>query len=252
MTDTLIYRAVFLIGGWAAVAFLAWNVSGIRSETTVYDHFEILGLSRGTSEKDIKSHYKKLSRKFHPDKVKLVANQTMEMVESYFVELTKAYKSLTDETIRQNLEKYGHPDGRQEVSMGIAIPKWVVEGQHRFIILVGYCIVLGGLLPVVVGRWWFGNKIRTKDGVSVKTASLFFKDIKEESNLSDLLGCLGRAFEIECPSIISKLGPVEDEVRSRLGGKYAGSPAQTLLYAHLMRIPIEAEPLKKGASMTLL
>lgn len=29
----------------------------------------------------------------HPDKVKLAANQTMEEVSSYFVELTKAYKS---------------------------------------------------------------------------------------------------------------------------------------------------------------
>lgn len=239
-------RTLFLIGGWTAIAFLAWKVSGLRSESTVYDPFEILGITRGTSEKEIKSHYKKLSRQFHPDKVKLVANQTMEMVESYFVELTKAYKSLTDETIRQNLEKYGHPDGRQEISMGIAIPKWVVEGQHRFIVLVAYCIVLGGLLPIAVGKWWFGHKIITKDGVHAKTASLLFKEIKEDSSLTDLLGCVGRAFDIECPKVVKKLGAVEDEVRSRLGSAYAGSPAQTLLYAHLMRIPIKDESLKKG------
>ena len=83
----------------------------------MYDPFEILGIGRSASDKDIKSHYKKLSRQFHPDKVKLQVNQTIEMVEAYFVELTKAYKSLTDETIRKNWELYGHPDGRQEVSM---------------------------------------------------------------------------------------------------------------------------------------
>jgi translocation protein SEC63 len=242
-----VHRTIFLIGGWAAIAFLTWKVSGLRSESIVYDPFEILGIRSGTSEKEIKSHYKKLSRKFHPDKVKLAANQTMEMVEAYFVEITKAYKSLTDETVRKNLEMYGHPDGRQEVSMGIAIPKWVVEGQHRFIILVGYCLVLGGLLPVIVGRWWFGNRIKTKDGVNAKSASLFFKSIKEESSLGELLGCLGRAFEIECPKVLSSLGPVE-EVRSRLGGSYKGSPAQTLLYAHLMRIELPSESLKKGLS----
>ena len=212
----------------------------------MYDPYEILGIRTGTSEKDIKSHYKKLSRKFHPDKVKLAANQTMEMVEAYFVELTKAYKSLTDETVRKNLEMYGHPDGRQEVSMGIAIPKWVVEGQHRFIVLVGYCFVLGGLLPMIVGKWWFGNRIKTKDGVNAKSASLFFKNIKEESNLVDLLGCLGRAFEIECPKVLSSLGIVEEEVRTRLGGSYKGSPAQTLLYAHLLRIELPNDSMRKG------
>ena len=212
----------------------------------MYDPFEILGIRSGSTEKEIKSHYKKLSRKFHPDKVKLAANQTVEMVEAYFVEITKAYKSLTDETIRRNLELYGHPDGRQEVSMGIAIPKWVVEGQHRFYFLVGYCIILGGLLPVIVGKWWFGNRIKTKDGVLANTAEIFFKNIKEGSTISELLSYFGQALDNEHPSISVTIGDLEEKVRSRLGGDYSGSSAQTLLYAHLLRVPIENEAVQKG------
>ncbi|EJD01240.1 uncharacterized protein FOMMEDRAFT_126005 [Fomitiporia mediterranea MF3/22] len=238
-------KTLFLLGGWSLWAFFAYKASTTRNESKVYDPFEILGIRSGTPEKEIKSHYKKLSRKFHPDKVKLVANQTMEMVEAYFVEITKAYKSLTDETIRRNLELYGHPDGRQEVSMGIAIPKWVVEGQHRFFFLVGYCIILGGLLPVIVGKWWFGSRIKTKDGVYARSAEMFFKDIKEDSSIEDLLACYGQALENEYPVVSTSLGDLEQKVRSRLGGKYSGSPAQTLLYAHLLRIPIENSSLQR-------
>lgn len=230
------------------LGFLVYTVSTTSNDNKVYDPFEILGIRAGTSEKEIKSHYKKMSRQFHPDKVKLVANQTVEMVEAYFVEITKAYKSLTDETIRKNLELFGHPDGRQEVSMGIAIPKWVVEGQHRYLILIGYCIVLGGALPIIVGKWWFGSRIKTKDGVQVKTAELFFKNTREDSTVADLLGCLGRAFDIEGPTISTPVSALEEKVRARLGGKYTGSPAQTLLYAHILRIPVENVSLQKGRS----
>ena len=79
----------------------------------------------------------------------------LEEANRYFVQLSKAWKSLTDPKTRNNWEFYRHPDGRQEVSMGIAIPKWVVEGQNRFWVLLGYCALVGGLLPVIVVRWWF-------------------------------------------------------------------------------------------------
>lgn len=239
-------KTLFLLGGWCLFVFLSYKVTTIRSDTKVYDPFEILGINSGLSEKEIRSHYRKLSLKFHPDKVKLEADQTMEMMEAHFIELTKAYKSLTDETIRRNYELYGHPDGRQEVSMGIAIPKWVVEGQHKFLVLIGYCLVLGALLPLIVGRWWFGNKIRTKDGVHVKSAEIFFKNIKEDTNIKELLDCLGRAYEIEFPKVNAALGDLEEKVRSRLDEKYKGSSAQTLLYAYLLRIPIDDPSLLKA------
>ncbi|THH10242.1 hypothetical protein EW145_g1464 [Phellinidium pouzarii] len=245
-------KTIFLLGGWAIFAFLVYKVATTSNVNKVYDPFEVLGIRAGSSEKEIKSHYKKLSLKFHPDKVKLAVNQTIEDVEAQFVDFTKAYKSLTDETIRKNLELYGHPDGRQEISMGIAIPKWVVEGQHKFWVLIGYCIVLGGVLPVIVGKWWFGNRIKTKDGVFAKTAETFFKSIKEDSGVNDLFDCLGRAFDIEYPQISMPLGKLEETVRSRLGSKYSGSPAQALLYAHLLRIPIEDPKLQKVQDEVLI
>lgn len=60
--------------------------------------------------------------------------------------------SLTDETIRRNWEQYGHPDGRQEVSTGIALPQWIIEGKNNIWVLGLYGLVFGGILPLLVVR----------------------------------------------------------------------------------------------------
>lgn len=88
----------------------------------------------------------------HPDKVKLAENQTIEEVSAFYVNLTKAYKSLTDDEIRSNLEKFGHPDGKQEFSMGLAVPTWVVASRNNFWVLGLYGLIFAGLLPMFVVR----------------------------------------------------------------------------------------------------
>jgi translocation protein SEC63 len=58
--------------------------------------------------------------------------------------------SLTDENTRKNWELYGHPDGRQQTSVGIALPTWVIEGKNNKWVLGFYGIIFGGALPVLV------------------------------------------------------------------------------------------------------
>lgn len=57
---------------------------------------------------------------------------------------------MTDEVTRENLAKYGNPDGPQQREDKIAIPKWVVEGKNSFWVLAAYGLVLGGGIPWVV------------------------------------------------------------------------------------------------------
>jgi translocation protein SEC63 len=68
------------------------------------------------------------------------------------VDLTKAYKALTDDVIRENLQKYGNPDGVQSREETIAIPKWIVEGYNGIWVLAAYGLLLGGVLPWLVVR----------------------------------------------------------------------------------------------------
>jgi translocation protein SEC63 len=171
---------------------------------------------------------------------------------------------LTDETIRKNWEIYGHPDGRQEVAVGIALPKWIVEGKNNIWVLGFYGIIFGGALPALVGKWWFGSRQKTKDGVQARTAASFFKSLREESEMTEVVGTLGTGFQYE--DIVSmqsvQQSEIEDletkiqkslssqwtEISKFLGSSSNNKIAIVLLYAHLLRIPIKSPSLQKGMS----
>lgn len=67
------------------------------------DYYEILGLSKGASEADIKKAYKKLAVKWHPDKN---PNDRETAVEK-FREISEAYENLSDPEKRKTYDTYG-------------------------------------------------------------------------------------------------------------------------------------------------
>jgi len=79
--------------GWVVVGYMSYRIATTKVENKIWDPYVVLGIPASSTLEVIKSHYKKLSRKFHPDKIKLVGNLTKEMVETKFVDITKAYKA---------------------------------------------------------------------------------------------------------------------------------------------------------------
>ena len=77
---------------------MSYQASQAKAAGKLYDPFQILEISPNADEKSIKRHYRKLSLKFHPDKLELAPNQTKEEADSHFVELTKAYKACVVDT----------------------------------------------------------------------------------------------------------------------------------------------------------
>src|SRR5437588_3263835 len=67
------------------------------------DYYEVLGISRGTSEEEIKRAYRKLAVKFHPDK-----NPEDSHAEEKFKELGEAYDVLMDADKRAAYNRFGH------------------------------------------------------------------------------------------------------------------------------------------------
>ncbi len=65
------------------------------------DYYEILGVKRGASDAEIKSAYRKLARKYHPD-----VNKTKE-AESKFKDINEAYEVLGDKAKRQRYDSLG-------------------------------------------------------------------------------------------------------------------------------------------------
>lgn len=65
------------------------------------DYYEILGVKRDASESEIKSAYRKLARKYHPD-----VNKTKE-AEGKFKDINEAYEVLGDKAKRQRYDSLG-------------------------------------------------------------------------------------------------------------------------------------------------
>ncbi|KAG5931643.1 hypothetical protein E4U53_001664, partial [Claviceps sorghi] len=152
-----------------------------------------------STEKQIKSHYKRLSLKFHPDKVRPDAskNETVESLNDHYVELTKAYQALTDEEVRNNYIQFGHPDGKQSFSIGIALPRFIVtDGNGKYLVVL-YTGLLGVLLPYLVGSWWYGTKKRSKEGVLMESANNLFQQYDEDMDESGIIWALSAGKEYD-------------------------------------------------------
>jgi molecular chaperone DnaJ len=67
------------------------------------DYYEVLGLSRGASEQDIKASFRRLAKDCHPDR-----NQGDQNAEHKFKELNEAYEALKDPQKRAAYDQFGH------------------------------------------------------------------------------------------------------------------------------------------------
>jgi molecular chaperone DnaJ len=67
------------------------------------DYYEVLGLSRGATEGDIKNAFRKLAKEHHPDR-----NAGNKDSEGRFKEVNEAYQTLSDPQKRAAYDQFGH------------------------------------------------------------------------------------------------------------------------------------------------
>lgn len=72
------------------------------------DYYEILGLQRGASTDDIKSAYRKLALKWHPDRWLDGSESEKKTAEEKFKEASEAYSVLSDPDKKAKYDKFGH------------------------------------------------------------------------------------------------------------------------------------------------
>ncbi len=66
------------------------------------DYYDILGINKGATEKEIKQAYRRLARKYHPD-----VNAGDKTAEARFKEINEAHEILSDKEKRAKYDKYG-------------------------------------------------------------------------------------------------------------------------------------------------
>ncbi len=67
------------------------------------DYYEVLGVSKGATETDLKKAYRQMALKYHPDK-----NPGNKDAEEKFKEAAEAYEILSDPDKRQRYNQFGH------------------------------------------------------------------------------------------------------------------------------------------------
>ncbi|PVZ99544.1 hypothetical protein BB558_004468 [Smittium angustum] len=249
-----------LLVGWVLLSILGASLRNIeiKNEAT-WDPYEILGIDNGSDMTVIKRAYRKLSLKYHPDKVK---DTNKEEAEKVFIEINRAHKTLTDDTARENYEKYGNPDGLLSRTMGIALPKFIVEAHASPFVMALYGLIIGFILPYYVGRWWYSSSRYTKDNILNPTMISFFKNIREPISQRNLIDLLCSAEEFNSGDIAFKsthlvaLKDLEDKVQAAsqaFGLEYfersdkflsdSTWKAKVLMYAHFYRVDVDDDVL---------
>ena len=77
------------------------------------DYYEVLGVDKGISEKDLKKAYRRVAMKHHPDR-----NPGDKEAEEKFKEASEAYEILSDSQKRAAYDQYGHAGVDPQSGMG--------------------------------------------------------------------------------------------------------------------------------------
>lgn len=186
------YNNLTILMLWVIMVMLAYHIKSNSHEVEIFEPFSILGLEHGATDSEIKKAYRRLSIQYHPDK-----NPDPE-AHNYFVEyISKAYQALTDPTSRANFEKYGHPDGRQGLQMGIALPQFLLNidgksGAINLLGIVGVCIIL----PLVIAVMYLSRSSKyTGNYVLKHTLSAYFYLMKPSLAPSKVMDVFIKAAE---------------------------------------------------------
>jgi molecular chaperone DnaJ len=73
-----------------------------KKEMAIKNYYDIMGVKKDATDKDIKQAYRRLARKYHPD-----VNPGDKTAEAKFKEINAAYEVLSDQEKRQKYDKYG-------------------------------------------------------------------------------------------------------------------------------------------------
>lgn len=197
--------------------------------TAKRDYYAVLGVPRTASEKEIKTAYRKLARKHHPD-----VNPGDKKSESLFKEIGEAYSVLSDAEKRKKYDRWGHDWEKIEQAQAAGVNFGGRPGSRTYTWSNGPTSGapgggqfnfesedLGGLFEQLFGRAAGGRqRVRTapRKGRDLEqpveiTLEEAFNGTSRTYTLSDSQTGEARSVEVKIPA------GAHDGLRVRVGGK---------------------------------
>eukprot|EP01039_Chlorochromonas_danica_P003734 gene3734-4083_t len=241
-TWTYKLNLIILVVAWIVFIYILLLVQS-HGQVTVFDPFQILNIEHGAELKVIKKAYRALSLQYHPDKN--IGNQA---AADMFVKITKAYEALTDETAKENWEKFGNPDGKQALEVSIGLPTFLLENPK--VVLVIYLIFMVIVIPGAVGWWYSNSQQYGEKNIHYSTYQAFYKLIKNNSTLRMLPEILATSYEYRTINASETINTnlLETLKPKMLKPKYDAPAVQrgnVLLHAHLLGLTDVSEKDRK-------
>jgi translocation protein SEC63 len=218
---------------------LLYNVSQ-DGEVNSFDPYAILEIDPAADLKAIKKAYRDKSLKYHPDK-----NPNNPSAEAKFMMVAKAYEALTDETARENYEKYGNPDGKQSMAVSIGLPSWLLDTSNRNFVLISYLIIMVGVIPYCVWQYYSKSSLYGEKDVMYDTYSWYHHTLGENTLIKSLPEFFAGSAEFrqrnmpKGPEDKEEIGQLMSKVRANMQKPKYNHPVlvkgNVLLHAHLLR-----------------
>jgi thiol-disulfide isomerase/thioredoxin len=127
-------------------------ISSVPENSAPMNPYDILELNYGEqSKREIKKAYRAMSLQYHPDKIKDKSMKTkneLDAVNTKFIEISEAYRTLNDPTAYRNWQEYGHPDGSrwQRAAQDAPLPSFLlvddVKGTTSTLTLTLYAVLI--------------------------------------------------------------------------------------------------------------
>jgi molecular chaperone DnaJ len=151
------------------------------------DYYETLGISRSATDKEIKEAYRKLAKKYHPDKYHSAESQSEKAAaEEKFKEVNEAYGVLSDNKKRTAYDQFGHA-GVDATGMGGA------QSTHGF----NFNDVFGDIGDV------FGNIFGNRSGSQQSQRAQRGADLRYTLELDLESAIHGTTVQIRIPRLVT-------------------------------------------------